>query len=173
MSSSYDEWQKMATDMKKRYPLASKYLGKVRTIFDEFDKDKDDKLSLNECASMFESLSKKVTSLPAVSLHKLKDGIALTRQTAQVASQQGKYLGKMFGRLAKQSATLKANDIPQLDDEAYWEPFNYFHLGSLAYIGNSYVSVHLSDPADGASAVFDYDGFSLAGGLLAMYAWRS
>jgi hypothetical protein len=23
------------------------------------------------------------------------------------------------------------------------------------------------------SAVFDYDGWSLAGGLLAMYAWRS
>jgi NADH dehydrogenase len=66
-SSTYAEWQKMAADIKKKYPLASKYLGKVRAIFDEFDKDKDEKLSLNECASMFESLSKKVTSLPAVS----------------------------------------------------------------------------------------------------------
>jgi len=57
----------MAADIKKKYPLASKYLGKVRAIFDEFDKDKDEKLSLNECATMFETLSKKVTSLPAVS----------------------------------------------------------------------------------------------------------
>ena len=33
----------------------------------------------------------------------------------------------------------------------------------------------LCDCADLAyrSAVFDFDGFSLAGGLLAMYAWRS
>lgn len=57
----------MATQIKKKYPLASKYLGKVRTIFEEFDKDKDDKLTLNECAAMFQTLSKKVTSLPAVS----------------------------------------------------------------------------------------------------------
>jgi NADH dehydrogenase FAD-containing subunit len=80
-------------------------------------------------------------------------------QTAQVASQQGKYLGKMFGKLAKSASTLKANGLPDLDDESYAVPFKYTHLGSLAYIGNS--------------AVFDYDGFSLAGGLLAMYAWRS
>lgn len=66
-SSNYDEWQQMAGQIKKKYPLASKYLGKVRTIFEEFDKDKDDKLTLNECAAMFETLSKKVTSLPAVS----------------------------------------------------------------------------------------------------------
>jgi hypothetical protein len=66
-NSNYDEWQQMATQIRKKYPLASKYLGKVRTIFDEFDKDKDEKLTLNECAFMFETLSKKVTSLPAVS----------------------------------------------------------------------------------------------------------
>ena len=65
----------------------------------------------------------------------------------------------MFTKLAKQAANLRANDLPDLDDEAYYEPFQYRHLGTLAYIGNS--------------AVFDYDGFSLAGGLLAMYAWRS
>jgi NADH dehydrogenase len=67
MTSSYDEWQAMAKDIKKKYPLASKYIGKIRELFNEYDKDKDDKLSLNECAAMFESLSKKVTSLPAVS----------------------------------------------------------------------------------------------------------
>ena len=64
---SYEEWESMADDIRKMYPLASKYLGKLRSIFDEFDKDKDDKLSINECATMFQSLSKKVTSLPAVS----------------------------------------------------------------------------------------------------------
>ena len=56
----------MAGEIKKKYPLASKYIGKVRAIFEEYDKDKDEKLSLNEVAIMFENLSKKVTSLPAV-----------------------------------------------------------------------------------------------------------
>jgi NADH dehydrogenase len=48
------------------------------------------------------------------------------------------------------------------------------HLGTLAYIGNSYVPspVSLQKFVD-RSAVFDYEGYSLAGGLLAMYAWRS
>lgn len=39
------------------------------------------------------------------------------------------------------------------------KPFKYTNLGSLAYLGNS--------------AVFDFGSFSFAGGLAAMYAWRS
>lgn len=71
---------------------------------------------------MFQDLEAKITSYPA---------------TAQVASQQGKYLGGLFTKLAKQATTLRANELPDLDDEAYYEPFSYRHLGSLAYIGNS------------------------------------
>ncbi|WWD19232.1 hypothetical protein CI109_103690 [Kwoniella shandongensis] len=143
-SIDYEEWQEMVKYIKKKYPLASKYLGKMKDIFDEYDKDKDQKLTLNEIADMFMNLSTKATSYPA---------------TAQVASQQGKYLGAMFTKLGKQKATLAENGITNLDDDAYYHPFEYMHLGSLAYIGNS--------------AVFDYEGWSLAGGLLAMYAWRS
>jgi len=82
-----------------------------------------------------------------------------TPQTAQVASQQGEYLGNKLGSLAKHVQTLRENDVPMLNDEVFYQPFKYLHLGSLAYIGNS--------------AVFDLNGYSLAGGLLAMYAWRS
>ncbi|KAL7419107.1 hypothetical protein Q5752_005943 [Cryptotrichosporon argae] len=141
----YEEWQHMSTYIKKQFPLASKYFDRVKDIFDEYDKDKDEKLGLNEVAAMFQDLSKKVTALPA---------------TAQVASQEGKYLGHMFNKLARQSKVLRQNDMPDLDDEAYFDSFKYKHLGSLAYIGNS--------------AVIDVgDGWSFAGGLLAMYAWRS
>ncbi|WRT68582.1 uncharacterized protein IL334_005560 [Kwoniella shivajii] len=140
----YEEWQSMVKHIRKTYPLASKAFAKMKDVFEEYDKDKDDKLTLNEVATMFLETSKKVTSYPA---------------TAQVASQQGKYLGGMFSKLAKQHDTLEKNGIKDFSDEAYYHPFEYFHLGSLAYIGNS--------------AVFDYEGFSLAGGLLAMYAWRS
>ncbi|ADV23606.1 NADH dehydrogenase [Cryptococcus gattii Ru294] len=140
----YEEWQEMVKYIKKKHPLAHRSLTKMRAVFEEFDRDHDEKLSLDEVAELFAKLSKKVTSYPA---------------TAQVASQQGKYLGAKFGKLAKQQETLSKNGIVDLDDESYYHPFEYQHLGSLAYIGNS--------------AVFDYEGWSLAGGLLAMYAWRS
>ncbi|KAL1405793.1 hypothetical protein Q8F55_007469 [Vanrija albida] len=139
-----DEWHAMAKYIKKKYPLTSVNLQKVHDIFVEYDRDHDNALTLNEVAEMFQALGRKVTSLPA---------------TAQVASQQGKYIGKMLSKLAKVAPTLKANDICDLDDEAYHNPFSYAHLGTLAYIGNS--------------AVFDYYGWSAAGGLIAMYAWRS
>lgn len=50
----------------------------------------------------------------------------------------------MFGKLSKQHNILDANEMPDHDDEMYYEPFKYLHLGSLAYIGNSYVT---SSPA--------------------------
>lgn len=93
---------------------------------------------------MFLTLSKKVTALPA---------------TAQVASQEGQYLAKMFNKLSKEHKALEANGIVDLDDDVYFHPFKYKSLGNLAYIGNS--------------AAFDLNGYSSAGGLLAMYAWRS
>lgn len=93
-----------------------------RDLFDKYDNNKNDHLSLNEVATMFQDLEAKITSYPA---------------TAQVAAQQGKYLGGMFKKLAKSTKTLRANELPDLDDEMYYEPFSYMHLGSLAYIGNS------------------------------------
>lgn len=50
-------------------------------------------------------------------------------------------MGAKFGKLAKQQETLSKNGIVDLDDESYYHPFEYQHLGSLAYIGNSYVKV--------------------------------
>jgi NADH dehydrogenase len=141
---SYEEWTLMAQHIKKKYPLTTDYLAKIRDVFKEFDTDERGHLSLNQVADMFIKMSSKATALPA---------------TAQVASQQGEYLGHMFGKLSKQRATLEANHIEDLDDEAYYRPFKYRNLGTLAYIGNS--------------AAFDVNGYGSAGGLLAMYAWRS
>lgn len=47
----------------------------------------------------------------------------------------------MFGKLSSQHNVLDANDMPDHDDEMYYTPFKYLHLGSLAYIGNSYVTL--------------------------------
>jgi NADH dehydrogenase FAD-containing subunit len=81
-----------------------------------------------------------------------------------VASQQGKYLGTKLHKLARQIAILPPAEAPAaaigvVSDESIAGPFRYLHLGSLAYIGNA--------------AVFDFGKYSLMGGLIAMYAWRS
>lgn len=81
------------------------------------------------------------------------------KQTAQVASQQGKYIGKKLHKLARHQNASEGKDLAATIDETVAGPFRYLHLGSLAYIGNA--------------AVFDFGGYSFMGGLAAMYAWRS
>lgn len=55
---------------------------------------------------------------------------------------------------------MSANEMHDGDlDAAVYKAFAYKHLGSLAYIGNA--------------AVFDYNGWGIGGGLIAVYLWRS
>ncbi|KAI0672741.1 nucleotide-binding domain-containing protein [Trametes maxima] len=141
----FEEWEIMVARIKKRIPMAEEQLLKVRELFDLYDSDADNSLTLNELAVLLHEIGNKITALPA---------------TAQVASQQGKYLGKKLSTVAQRSAVLEANGLrPEEADEAVAGPFRYLHLGSLAYIGNA--------------AVFDLGRFSFMGGLAAMYAWRS
>ncbi|KAM6500321.1 hypothetical protein JOM56_003335 [Amanita muscaria] len=139
------EWEYMVKKIKKRIPLAEKHLEKVKELFERYDTDADNSLSLNELMVLLQDIESQITALPA---------------TAQVASQQGKYLGKALHQVAHKMETLAANEIPlEMADETVADPFRYHHLGMLAYIGNA--------------AVFDLGRFSFTGGLIAMYAWRS
>ncbi|KAG5722144.1 hypothetical protein E4T56_gene7053 [Termitomyces sp. T112] len=140
----FDEWKFMVERIKSRIPMAEDHLTEVRAIFDLYDKDKDNNLSLNELLPLLQDVEKHLTSLPA---------------TAQVASQEGKYIGRKLHKLARKSAVAQLNNAPSPKDEDVSKPFRYLHLGSLAYIGNA--------------AVFDFGGHSFMGGLAAMYAWRS
>ncbi|KAE8230692.1 hypothetical protein CF326_g4300 [Tilletia indica] len=154
---TFSEFEELAKTVRKKYPLASKHFEKLRDTFDRYDKDKDGTLSLNEIADMFMETSSKMTALPA---------------TAQVASQQGKYLARKLNKLARvRDAAIR--DVPQEEqkkslgprdlDEAVYRPFTYRNLGSLAYIGNAAAfDLPLPEPIG-----------SFAGGLAAMYAWRS
>lgn len=140
----FDEWQNMVTAIKKKVPMASSHLTELRNLFEQYDVNHNNALTLSELQELLANVATKITALPA---------------TAQVAAQQGKYIGRKLSVLARQRATLAANDIKDYDDGAYYKAFSYHHLGNLAYIGNA--------------AVFDYRGWSLMGGLSAMYAWRS
>ncbi|KAF8643820.1 hypothetical protein AX16_008838 [Volvariella volvacea WC 439] len=159
----FGEWEDMARRIKHRIPMAEDHLVQVKELFEAYDVNKDNNLSLNELLALMQDLEKKITALPA---------------TAQVASQEGKYLGKKLHKLARsQKRALQAavENKAGLDaltsrptgttsasfhpDEHVAGPFKYKHLGSLAYIGNA--------------AVFDFGWQSVTGGLAAMYAWRS
>jgi len=162
----YDEWMTMVPRIKQKIPMAEDHLSECKQLFELYDSDADNSLSLNELTQLLTELGKKITSLPA---------------TAQVAAQQGKYIGKKLHKVARRrdAALATSENTPAvttkmsaadalavskaasvaIDDEAVAKPFRYHHLGSLAYIGNA--------------AVFDLGGHSFMGGLIAMYAWRS
>lgn len=128
-------------------------------VFDKYARS-DNLLGLNELASMFVDISKKMTNLPAVRLGAVSLSLGradLSRplQTAQVANQQGVYLGKKFSKIAQTGHdAAAANEVYDDPDDMLYSPFKYTHMGSLAYIGNS--------------AVFDIGSYSFAGGLVAM-----
>ncbi|KAL4725617.1 hypothetical protein ACLX1H_007766 [Fusarium chlamydosporum] len=143
---SFADWRNVAEDVKKRFPQAVGHLKRVDRLFKEYDKDKSGTLDFDELTQLLRNVDNKLTSLPA---------------TAQRAHQQGQYLARKFNRMARLHEGLNANDIRDGDvDAAVYKAFEYKHLGSLAYVGNS--------------AIFDLgEGRSIAGGLWAVYAWRS
>ncbi|KAL6860608.1 hypothetical protein ACO1O0_004636 [Amphichorda felina] len=142
----FSDWRQVAKDVKRRFPQARDHLKRLDKLFAEFDKDQSGTLDFGELRELLNQIDSKLTSLPA---------------TAQRAHQQGRYLAQKFNKMARMHDGLSANDIRDGDlDDAVYKAFEYHHLGSLAYIGNS--------------AVFDLgEGWSIAGGLWAVYTWRS
>ncbi|KAK3293887.1 uncharacterized protein B0H64DRAFT_398952 [Chaetomium fimeti] len=142
----FADWRSVAEQVKKRFPQAVGHLKRLDKLFAEYDRDQSGTLDFGELRELLKQIDSKLTSLPA---------------TAQRAHQQGQYLAHKFNKLARATPGLQANDIVEGDlDAAVYKAFEYKHLGSLAYVGNS--------------AVFDLGkGRGMAGGLWAVYAWRS
>lgn len=141
----FSEWRNVAAEVKRKFPQAVNHLKRLDKLFEEFDKDHSGTLDFGELRELLKQIDSKLTSLPA---------------TAQRAHQQGQYLAHKFNKMAHAAPGLQANDVRDGDvDDAVYKAFEYHHLGSLAYIGNS--------------AVFDLGGgWNLAGGLWAVYTWR-
>ncbi|KAH3671196.1 hypothetical protein WICMUC_004713 [Wickerhamomyces mucosus] len=141
---SYSEIFELGTEISKRQPQASEALNFLNELVPEYDVSRSGHLTFDQISALFKDIDSRITSLPA---------------TAQRAHQQGKYLGKKLSKLARATVSLSVNEILDGDiDATISKPFQYKHLGSLAYIGNS--------------AVFDLPGYSFVGGLVAMYLWR-
>lgn len=145
MEITFTEWRGVAQKVKKRFPQAGDHLRRLDRLFQQYDKDQSGTLDFGELRELLLQIDSRLTSLPA---------------TAQRAHQQGKYLGRKFNKLANATPGFIANEIKDGDvDEAVYKAFEYHHLGNLAYVGNA--------------AIFDINGLSFSGGLLAVYLWRS
>ncbi|KAK9728397.1 hypothetical protein K7432_001111 [Basidiobolus ranarum] len=130
----FDEFCDMTQEMSKKYPTTRTHLQRLHDLFEEYDEDHSGELDLDELKKLLQYVDSKLTSLPA---------------TAQVASQQGKYLA--------QKLNSSASPLTESDDQ--YPPFTYSHLGSLAYIGGS--------------AVADFGQGHHISGFGAVYLWRS
>ena len=145
MQITFQEWKTVAQHVKKQFPQAANHLRRLNKLFEQYDKDKSGKLDFGELRELLVQIDNKLTSLPA---------------TAQRANQQGEYLAHKFNKIAQASPGMIANEVDYGDlDDVVYKAFQYKHMGSLAYIGNS--------------AIFDYNGIGFSGGLLAVYLWRS
>ncbi|KAF2829508.1 hypothetical protein CC86DRAFT_368507 [Ophiobolus disseminans] len=141
---SYNDWRGVARRVKQRFPQAANHLRRLDRLFEQYDADKSGTLDFGELSELLHQIDSKLTSLPA---------------TAQRANQQGQYLGRKFNKIAQAAPGMALNDVDYGDiDDAVYKAFEYHHLGSLAYVGNA--------------AIFDYNGYGLSGGLLAVYLWR-
>ena len=149
---SFKDWRNVAHEVKKRFPQSADQLKRLDRLFEKYDKDHSGTLDFPELHELLKQIDSKMTTLPA---------------TAQRAHQQGLYLAHKFNKMAQSHDALRANGIIDAAgqsttnlDEMVYKAFEYRHMGSLAYVGNS--------------AVFDFgDGLGFSGGLLAVYLWRS
>jgi NADH:ubiquinone reductase (H+-translocating) len=118
----------------KEHPKPKYVSDQILEIVRQFDVQK---LDMNGVLLGLDKIDVKTTTLPA---------------TAQVASQQGAYLGKVFNQLGK---------VP-VDDwtKKSIQPFRYRHLGNFAYVGDK-------------AAVLELGHGQNVGGFGGFLLWRS
>ncbi|KAJ2830047.1 hypothetical protein IWW50_000513, partial [Coemansia erecta] len=152
----------------RQYPSAAGHLQSLVDNFDHFDANHNGTIDRAEFRSMLEFVDAKLTALPAL---------------AQVANQEGIYLGRALNKLADlradQQITAMTDPDQQISsssssgaadpdpdhrrrsEEVALAPFTYHHRGTLAYLGRAAAA----DFGEGKA----YKGSNLA----AMYMWRS
>lgn len=78
----------MMKEIKRQFPTSRLHMESSSDLFKKFDKDNDGQLTINQLTELLRVISSKLTNLPA---------------TAQVASQQGAYLGKKLSKVARRN----------------------------------------------------------------------
>jgi len=106
-SLSYAEFKEFVQKHTVEFPQLGIYADHIKELFLESDVNHDGLVSVEEFKQLLIKADQFLTALPA---------------TAQVANQQGKYLGEIFNRAVKNKEIA---------------PFKYQHLGSFAYVGGN------------------------------------
>lgn len=177
---SLEEFLSLSEYLSKKYPQVEVYLKlvgkKAKKLFDSVDKAGKGYLNFVEFESLLRDIDRMVRPLPA---------------TAQVAQQQGKYVGGYLNFLGKETRSSDVDIAKWLDTvpdgksetgkgvdsglniellEAILEPdqkddefkpFRYSHFGSLAYIGGDVAAIDFGK------------GFSMGGSILTLWLWKS
>ncbi|KAF9924258.1 hypothetical protein FBU30_005731 [Linnemannia zychae] len=134
---SYEEFKELANKIIAKHNILKVFLGRLDKVFEEYDKDHNGTLDLDEIRAFLIDAEKCCTALPA---------------TAQVANQEGTFVGKRINLLHSiENDPAAVAALPQ---------FSYKHLGSLAYIG-------------GGDAALDMGKGMVYGGIGSEYLWRS
>ena len=105
-----EEVYQFAQKVGEVYPQMKLHAKGIETLFERFDVNKDNVLTRNEFENMIKEIDQGLTMLPA---------------TAQVASQQGKYLAQLF------------NKHLYMEGLEEGDTFHYHHMGSFAYVGKN------------------------------------
>jgi len=128
---SWDEFVEFIAGISLTYPQLSVYNKKLLKTFKEYDLDASDGLSIEEFQALLAHADNELTILPS---------------TAQVASQEGLYLGNLLSQLRVRNI----DDVPS---------FQYTHRGAFAALG-------------GNQAVGEVPGLVTGGGLEVWLMWR-
>eukprot|EP00276_Gloeochaete_wittrockiana_P007877 CAMPEP_0184663318 /NCGR_PEP_ID=MMETSP0308-20130426/47671_1 /TAXON_ID=38269 /ORGANISM="Gloeochaete witrockiana, Strain SAG 46.84" /LENGTH=537 /DNA_ID=CAMNT_0027105983 /DNA_START=378 /DNA_END=1988 /DNA_ORIENTATION=+ len=131
---SRQEFEALAEKLKKRYPAFRDYGEKVEAMWEELHLQ--GKITLNEFQKILQAVDSHLKSFPP---------------TAQVANQQGQYLGEVFNIDAYAKVASVKAEVPS---------FRYKHFGSFAYVG-------------GESAVAEFPAGYASTGFFTWFLWRS
>lgn len=125
-----DEFTRLVKTQIRKYPQLETFSSSITDLFKRMDKNKDGLLSIEEFKELVKEVDSKSTLLPP---------------TAQVASQEGKYLGNYLNQM--------------IQGEKEFEPFRYKHFVSMSSIGDN-------------KAVIDSGKYAISG-IGAWYLWKS
>ncbi|CAF0829496.1 unnamed protein product [Rotaria sordida] len=128
------------------FPQLEIFSKSVEKAFTEADKEKSGYLTLAALRSTLEKADHKIRALPA---------------TAQVASQEGRYVADLLNQLTD----TQLNHFEQQN----LKPFRYKHMGSLAYVGGDEAVVDFT----GSKPLLDIFKLKPMSGRSAAYLWKS
>ncbi|CAF1330259.1 unnamed protein product [Adineta steineri] len=145
-SLDLNQFQTLVEKKVTEFPQLEIFSKSIEKAFAEADKEKSGYVTLTALRAILEKADQKIRALPA---------------TAQVASQEGRYVAHLLNQVTDiQSTDFKQQNL---------KPFQYKHMGALAYVGGDSAVLDFT----GSKPVFDLFNLQPLSGRSAAYLWKS